>query len=186
MGSSGLFSIGIYFPDIGSPLALLLALAMTTAVLCRIKAGDPWQKAIPASFLVCLSLFMLLAPPAVPRKAETILGGLTTATAREHITTFILIGGGLVFLAAFRILYVDFWSARAAGQTTMEWLNATDPEALVEGLQRRRSIPSMSPFEEAFQQMDRGFSKDSTWSITKQPLEKPLLGNGSADTLLGS
>lgn len=193
--AGGLFSAGIYFPEIGRPLALLLALAMTAAVLCRIKARDPWQKAVPASSLVCLSLFMLLAPPIVAKKAQTMLGGLTTQSGRETITVSILIGAGLVFLGAFRILYVDYCSARAAGQTIMEWLNATDPYA---GVNARIS---MSPFEEAFQVVERTMSKESCRSNgqesstifssffrgsskdqPKATLEKPFLDTRDAHT----
>lgn len=164
--AGGLFTAGICIPEIGRPLALALTLAMSTAVACRIKGRDPWQKAIPASSLVVLSLFMFLTPPIVTKKAQTVLGGLTTAEARTKICVSILFGGGLVFIGAFRMLYLDYCAARADGQTVMEWLNATDMEHLPKRL-------SISPIEEVYQAVERKWSKDPV-------LEEPLLGTYDA------
>ena len=58
---AGLLVVGIWFPTIASWAAGGMALLMLVAVLMHFKVSDPISKAIPASCILALSLFVALA-----------------------------------------------------------------------------------------------------------------------------
>jgi hypothetical protein len=55
-----LLLVGVWFPAVTLPAALLLGLLMLGAVAMHFKAHDPWVKALPAFSLLVLCLVVSL------------------------------------------------------------------------------------------------------------------------------
>jgi hypothetical protein len=162
-GVGGLFAVATVEPRLATPLGASLAVAMTAAVLLRIRAREEWYKAIPAASLVALAAELLRAPAVVCTGATTRLGWVATAQGRQAIFVGLVCAGASVGAWALLALYRDFRDYRAQGKSTWEWLNAAEPEHALAGIQARLSI---SPVEEVSEIARR-------WSKTQPLLPKP-------------
>ncbi len=61
LGCGALLLVGIWIPAVAVAAGALLAVLMAGAIAMHVKVGDPWLKAVPATFFFALCCFVVYA-----------------------------------------------------------------------------------------------------------------------------